>query len=150
MITTCTNKLARALLLVAAMGVCASAPASASRPAAEQTPRAGTAADVIVIGAGMSGIAAANALKAQGVTNVVVLESRDRLGGRVWTTNLTANGKTFPIELGAMWIHGVSGNPLVALAKAAGVALQAKDTNYDNSVLYYASGKEVPDATSEK
>jgi monoamine oxidase len=126
------------------MGICCS---SAARPAAE---RSSVAADVVVIGAGMSGIAAANALKAKGITNVVVLESRDRIGGRVWTTNTTANGKTFPVELGAMWIHGVSGNPLVALAKSAGVSLQAKDTNYDNSMLYYANGKDVPDATGEK
>jgi monoamine oxidase len=50
---------------------------------------------------------AAADLAASGVT-VTVLEARDRLGGRVYTTK-DASGK--PIELGAQWIHGTN-NPL--------------------------------------
>jgi monoamine oxidase len=59
--------------------------------------------DVVVIGAGASGLAAARALQDEGF-DVVVLEARDRVGGRVFTQR---DAKTqYPIELGAEFIHG--------------------------------------------
>jgi monoamine oxidase len=58
--------------------------------------------DVIVIGAGAAGIAAARTLKDAG-KNVLVLEARDRIGGRTWTDETFA---AFPVELGAEFIHG--------------------------------------------
>jgi len=59
-------------------------------------------ADVIVIGAGAAGIAAARRLRAAG-RDVTVLEARDRVGGRVFTALDLA---PFPVELGAEYIHG--------------------------------------------
>lgn len=73
--------------------------------------------DVIVVGAGIAGLAAAQAIKAAG-KRVVVLEARSRLGGRIWSWRNW--GK--PIELGANWIHTKTGNPLVTLATQAGVS----------------------------
>ena len=61
--------------------------------------------DVIVIGAGAAGLAAAAALGRSG-RSVRVLEARDRLGGRMWTR--LEPGLTAPIELGAEFIHGDS------------------------------------------
>jgi monoamine oxidase len=61
--------------------------------------------DVIVIGAGMAGLAAAIKLGRSGFS-VTVLEARGRIGGRVLT--LTDNSSAFPIELGAEFIHGFS------------------------------------------
>lgn len=58
--------------------------------------------DVVVIGAGAAGIAAARALRAAG-RDVTVLEARERVGGRVWTTPGLA---PFPVELGAEYVHG--------------------------------------------
>jgi monoamine oxidase len=58
--------------------------------------------DVIVIGAGVAGLAAAGALRAAG-RDVIVLEARDRIGGRVYTHH-EPHGE--PIELGAEFIHG--------------------------------------------
>lgn len=58
--------------------------------------------DVIVVGAGMAGLAAARTLAVAGLT-VVVLEARDRVGGRV-STSLDSTGG--PVELGAEFIHG--------------------------------------------
>ncbi len=58
--------------------------------------------DVVVIGAGAAGVAAARSLRAAG-RDVMTLEARDRLGGRVWTTLDLA---PFPVELGAEYIHG--------------------------------------------
>ncbi|WP_051021052.1 FAD-dependent oxidoreductase [Synechococcus sp. PCC 6312] len=63
--------------------------------------------DVIVIGAGVAGLAAARILQDQG-QRVLVLEGRNRIGGRVWT-NRSLDG--LPLDLGASWIHGIEGNP---------------------------------------
>lgn len=57
---------------------------------------------VLVIGGGISGLAAASALSKR--FSVKVLEARDRLGGRIWSTSF-AGGSA--VELGASWIHGV-------------------------------------------
>jgi monoamine oxidase len=57
---------------------------------------------IIVVGAGASGIAAARRLHDAGY-HVTVLEARNRIGGRVWTTFDLA---PYPIELGAEFIHG--------------------------------------------
>ena len=56
--------------------------------------------DVVVIGAGFAGVTAGRELKKYG-HKVVVLEARDRIGGRVWTSELEGH----KVELGATWIH---------------------------------------------
>ncbi|HEV7139301.1 MAG TPA: NAD(P)/FAD-dependent oxidoreductase [Steroidobacteraceae bacterium] len=61
--------------------------------------------DVIVIGAGAAGLAAAAALGQSGHT-ALVLEARDRIGGRIWTHLEPALAA--PLELGAEFIHGDS------------------------------------------
>lgn len=61
--------------------------------------------DVLVIGAGVSGLAAARALSSTGL-RVTVLEARDRIGGRVFTTR--ESDGPLPVELGAEFIHGRS------------------------------------------
>lgn len=68
-------------------------------------------ADVIIIGAGIAGLAARE-LQAQNL-QVLILEARDRLGGRIWT-NRQLN---IPLDLGASWIHGVQKNPIMQLAR---------------------------------
>jgi monoamine oxidase len=60
-------------------------------------------ADVLVIGAGVAGLSAARALSSGGL-NVIVLEARDRVGGRIFTRHIPAFPT--PIELGAEFIHG--------------------------------------------
>src|SRR3954463_14046957 len=60
---------------------------------------------VIVIGAGAAGLAAAAALDDSGVP-FVVLEARDRIGGRLWTKHPTS--LTVPVELGAEFSHGAA------------------------------------------
>ncbi len=59
---------------------------------------------VVVIGAGMSGLSAANRLHEEGVKDLLVLEARDRLGGRVFSA--LKGGKV--LEMGAEWIHGAT------------------------------------------
>ena len=60
-------------------------------------------ADVIIIGAGVAGLTAARALSNSGLT-VVILEARDRAGGRILTRHIPSFPT--PIELGAEFIHG--------------------------------------------
>jgi len=90
---------------------------------------------VLVIGAGMSGVKAANQLTKQGF-NVTVLEGRDRVGGRTWSDDSLGT----PLDLGASWIHGIEDNPIYNLAKELGVPLHQWD--YENQVTYDANGKE--------
>jgi len=94
-------------------------------------------ADVLVIGAGIAGLRAAEVLVAAG-RRVIVLEARDRLGGRIYTDRSWG----VPVELGASWIHGVESNPIAALAAAKGITTQA--TDYE-SVMYDADGKRLSD-----
>ncbi|GAU12612.1 hypothetical protein TSUD_132220 [Trifolium subterraneum] len=85
---------------------------------------------VIVIGGGMAGIAAARALQ-DASFQVVLLESRERIGGRIHTDYSFG----FPVDLGASWLHGVSKeNPLASVIGRLGLPLYR--TSGDNSVLY--------------
>jgi monoamine oxidase len=82
---------------------------------------------VIVIGAGISGLAAAKKLKQKGF-NVVVLEAQDKVGGRLRTNR--SLGIAF--DEGASWIHGIDGNPITALAQEAGMTtVETKDDQED-------------------
>jgi monoamine oxidase len=74
--------------------------------------------DVIVLGAGAAGIAAARALHDAGV-NVVVLEARERIGGRIHTHH--DPDVPVPIELGAEFVHG-SAPPIDELVRRSGGA----------------------------
>jgi polyamine oxidase len=77
---------------------------------------AGPVERVVVIGAGIAGLTVANALTHGGVECVVV-EARDRIGGRLHTVNLAGS----MVDLGASWIHTPVGNPMRAFAGQAGV-----------------------------
>jgi monoamine oxidase len=89
---------------------------------------------VVVIGAGLAGLAAAQELQRLGHI-VTVVEARDRIGGRVWTSHQWPDA---PLDLGATWIHGTEGNPITDLADA----IQARRlvTDYDQSITYQTDG----------
>ncbi|XP_047166183.1 polyamine oxidase 2-like isoform X1 [Vigna umbellata] len=90
----------------------------------------GRSPSVIIVGGGMAGIAAARALH-DASFQVVLLESRERIGGRIHTDYTFG----FPVDLGASWLHGVSKeNPLASVIARLGLPLYR--TSGDNSVLY--------------
>jgi polyamine oxidase len=77
---------------------------------------AGPVERVVVVGAGIAGLTVANAL-AHGGVECVVVEARDRIGGRLHTVHLAGS----PVDLGGSWIHTPIGNPMRAFAQHAGV-----------------------------
>ncbi|WP_314454205.1 NAD(P)/FAD-dependent oxidoreductase [uncultured Microbacterium sp.] len=74
--------------------------------------------DTIVVGAGVAGLAAARLLARAG-RRVVVLEARDRVGGRVFTDR--ADGHV--TDRGASWIHGITDSPVAEAARAFGMPM---------------------------
>lgn len=81
---------------------------------------AATGDRVVVVGAGVAGLTAARILHDAG-KQVIVVEARERLGGRVWTADV---GGT-PVDLGGAWIHGNRGNPVAAIADGIGLRYRA-------------------------
>lgn len=77
---------------------------------------------VLVIGAGMAGLTAARDLTSAGL-EVVVLEARNRTGGRAYTD--TSNATGVPLDMGASWILGIADSVMYDTAVEAGVAVSA-------------------------
>lgn len=89
---------------------------------------------VIVLGAGIAGLTVANALTHAGV-DVVVLEARDRIGGRLHTVHLGGS----QVDLGGSWIHTPDGNPMSALAGLLGVTRSPVDF-FESAILVDTDG----------
>jgi monoamine oxidase len=87
--------------------------------------------DVLIIGAGVSGIACADQLnKTNPNTTVILLEARNRILGRVHTSRDLG----FAAEIGAQWIHGPNGNPLSELVSKFNVSTIA--TDFESEIFY--------------
>ena len=69
--------------------------------------------DVVIVGAGAAGIAAAWAAQAQGL-NAIVLEARARVGGRAFTDTSTWGS---PFDVGCGWLHKADDNPWASYAR---------------------------------
>ncbi len=78
--------------------------------------------DVIVVGAGAAGIAAGRRLAEAGVS-ALILEARDRVGGRGWTVP-TALGHA--VDLGCEWLHSADSNPWTVIAREMGFAIDQR------------------------
>ncbi|MEO1748071.1 MAG: FAD-dependent oxidoreductase [Pseudomonadota bacterium] len=78
-----------------------------------------------IIGAGISGLAAAKHLSDEG-KEVTVVEARDRIGGRIWTDFSLG----LPLDLGASWIHGIEDNPIKTISDGIGLVTKETDGTY--------------------
>jgi monoamine oxidase len=74
-------------------------------------------ADIVVIGAGAAGIAAARRIQAAG-RSVIVVEAADRIGGRCLTDSTSYD---VPFDRGARWLHSPDSNPMVRFARSTGI-----------------------------
>ncbi len=116
------------------------ADSSSSQPRVEPTAdNRSRETEVLIIGAGMAGLAAAKRLTELNY-DVIVLEARNRIGGRVWTDDSLG----VPLDIGASWIHGVKNNPLSKLADL--INAERIKTDYDNGLVYDVDGSIIPTA----
>ncbi|CAK1555117.1 unnamed protein product [Leptosia nina] len=96
--------------------------------------------NVIIIGAGMAGLAAANHFQSNGMQDFIILEARKRIGGRIISIPM----KNHRVELGANWIHGVLGNPIYELATANGLVNIINVPKPHKVIAATEDGKQVP------
>jgi monoamine oxidase len=94
--------------------------------------------DAIVIGAGVSGLACARRLHDAGA-DVVVLEARDRIGGRVWTHSFDGGEQ---VELGALFVHGERAS-IVPVIERAGLTFASREWS-PPQVLTVVDGRAEP------
>lgn len=106
------------------------------RSAAQQMRVAGLD-DIVIVGAGMSGLSAARWLTDEGVSVAAILEARDRIGGRVFTDHSLGSA----VDMGASWIQGINGNVLADISDRAGIERLRSD--WDNWVVRDATGEVV-------
>ncbi|XP_043473443.1 peroxisomal N(1)-acetyl-spermine/spermidine oxidase [Leptopilina heterotoma] len=95
---------------------------------------------ILIIGAGMAGLSAANHLLKNSEPDFLILEARERIGGRIVSTQV-GNEK---VELGANWIHGVLGNPIFELAMANGLIDIINVPKPHKVVATMEDGKQLP------
>lgn len=96
-----------------------------------------TDVEVLILGAGISGITAAKTLSESNITNFLILEAEDKIGGRVKNTVLKSGVR---VELGANWIQGIDPDqpekhPLWKIAQECG----GLDGNFTQTFNYYSS-----------
>ncbi|CAM4922171.1 unnamed protein product [Rotaria socialis] len=102
-----------------------------------------TRTQVLIIGAGLSGLEAARLLRENGVKTIVI-EGRNRTGGRIFSLR-TKNGHM--IDLGGAWIHGINGsipggdltNPIWEIARAA--KIPTRSTPVDDLLAFYPANQ---------
>src|SRR3954467_13913747 len=106
----------RRTFLSASAGLAAVPVFSGGRAGAAPLPRE---ADIVVIGAGAAGIAAARRIMAAN-RKVIVVEALSQIGGRCQTDSSTFE---VPFDRGARWMHHPETNPMIKLARAAGLEI---------------------------
>lgn len=95
--------------------------------------------DVAVIGAGAAGLAAGLTLQASG-KRFIVLEARDRIGGRAFTDHDTFPGIAF--DHGGHWLHSASQNPFTAIADRSGFRYETR-LGWDSRVILTGEGRQL-------
>ncbi|KAI9581178.1 peroxisomal N(1)-acetyl-spermine/spermidine oxidase [Glossina fuscipes] len=95
---------------------------------------------VLIIGAGVAGLSAANHLLQNGCNNFCILEARGRIGGRIVSIPMAKH----KVELGANWIHGVLGNPIFEIAVQHGLVSVVNIPKPHKIIATTEDGLQVP------
>jgi monoamine oxidase len=77
--------------------------------------------DVVIIGGGAAGVAAARRLATKGISTLL-LEAAQRIGGRAHTVHIAGHA----LDLGCGWLHSADRNPCVGIAEASGFAIERR------------------------
>src|SRR4051812_13035455 len=104
----------------------------------------GTDWDVVIIGGGAAGIAAARRL-ATGSLSTLLLEASPRIGGRAHTVNVDG----LALDLGCGWLHSADRNPWVAIAEASGFAVERRRSAWNQQYRQLGFSPEDQDAAYE-
>uniref|UniRef100_A0A3B4AIG2 [histone-H3]-N(6),N(6)-dimethyl-L-lysine(4) FAD-dependent demethylase n=1 Tax=Periophthalmus magnuspinnatus TaxID=409849 RepID=A0A3B4AIG2_9GOBI len=134
----CVQEMDRVLHFMTRKGLINTGVLSVSRPLLPETHRS---KNVIIIGAGASGLAAARQLHNFG-TQVVVLEARERIGGRVWDN--TSMGVT--VGHGAQIVNGCVNNPIALMCEQMGIKMHKLGERCD----LFQEGGQVTDPSIDK
>ncbi|XP_013594177.1 PREDICTED: probable polyamine oxidase 5 [Brassica oleracea var. oleracea] len=108
---------------------------------------------IVIIGAGMAGLTAANKLYTHSNNNTFdlsVVEGGSRIGGRINTSEFSSE----KIEMGATWIHGIGGSPVYKIAEEAGSLVsdepwECMDSTVDKARTFAEGGFEVDPSVVE-
>jgi len=96
--------------------------------------------DVIIIGAGLAGLSAARTFIDANITNILILEAQQQVGGRVQTESIDDG---FVFDYGAQWIHGQDRNPVYEFAKEQG--LLSDDPSFEGEGNHLTQNGEIVD-----
>ena len=125
------------LCTVAISALALSIPTPHTRDGADADALAPKHKQVLILGGGVAGIIAARKLTEEGITDFVIVEARDELGGRMHSTSFGAPGRQLTVEIGANWIQGTQegngpANPILVLARKHN--LSAVESDYTTSM----------------
>ncbi|KAG9508504.1 Spermine oxidase, partial [Fragariocoptes setiger] len=98
-------------------------------------------AHIVIVGAGLAGLAAAHRLYERGFRNVTILEAQDRIGGRVHTIKHDES----VIELGAQWLHGANDNPYYQWMTERGLLEDPEDAGSELEGLFCTLSAQIID-----
>jgi monoamine oxidase len=133
---TIGNSDRRRFLRTAAAGALVGPAIGALPAAAQQT----GPPQVLILGAGMAGIAASYWLRQHGISSLV-LEGRNRLGGRLWTSRHWPDA---PLDMGGAFIHDSPHSPLTPLQKKFNI--KTVETDFANFTINRANGVKLTTA----
>jgi monoamine oxidase len=100
--------------------------------------------DVVIIGGGAAGIAAAQRLATKGVS-IMLLEASQRIGSRAQTVNVAGHA----LDLGCGWLHSADRNPWVGIAEASGFAVERRRSAWNQQYRDLGFSPEDQDAADE-
>ena len=96
--------------------------------------------EVAVIGAGAAGIAAGRRLAEASGVSFLVLEARERAGGRAWTA---AGDDGYPMDLGGEWLHSADRNVLTPLAEKFGFSINTERPDWTTRLRHSGESEEA-------